>query len=110
MYIKVNPTTAKRTNKAINAVNDLRGRVDTSKNQLYLDNRNAADPGSAISSAATAAGSLQPDIPDSPLANTFSDFVTNLGNTSAVSNYNRNNNNYGVQSYNNSGNSGVSYY
>lgn len=99
------------TNRAFNASNDLRGKIDVSKNQLYSDNRNAADPGSATSSAIAAASSLRPGVPDSPLANTFSDIISNIGNVASVRNTNKGSSNYGVQNYTSPSNNGsVTYY
>lgn len=74
------------TNQALGAVNSLRGDIDQRKSTLYSSNRAAADPGSAASQAASAAASLRPAPPSSPLANTFSDFFNNLGNTMALYN------------------------
>lgn len=77
------------TNKALDAVSTLRGNIDARKSQLYADNRAAADPGNAAAAAAAAATGLQPTPPSSPLANTFADFFTNLGNATAIYNQNR---------------------
>jgi hypothetical protein len=71
-------------NQALNAVNTLRGNVDARKTQLYQDNTNAADPGSALNAATNALSNLQPTLPNSPLANAFADFFNNVGNASAI--------------------------
>jgi len=92
------------TNEALNAANSLRSNIDARKSQLYQDNLNAADPGSAASAAASAATSLQPAIPNSPLANAFADFFNTSGNAASV--YGRNSgrsSDFGVQNYNSSG-------
>ena len=99
------------TNKGINNLNDLRSNIDTSKSQLYADNRSAADPARASEAAFSAISSLQPAQQDSPLANVFTDFFQNAGNSAAAYNNSRNyNQNNGVQNYNNSGNNSVKYY
>lgn len=77
------------TNRALDAKSTLQSNIDARKSQLYADNRAAADPGNAASAAAAAATSLQPTPPSSPLANTFADFFTNLGNATAVYNNSR---------------------
>lgn len=87
------------TNRALDAVNTLRGNIDNKKSQLYADNRAAADPGSASSAAASAVQYLQPTAPSSPLANVFSDFFSNVGNQAAIRNTQRINQGTGVQSY-----------
>lgn len=98
------------TNQALDAVNTLKGNIDARKSQLYSDNRAAADPGNAASAAASAATALQPTPPSSPLANTFADFFTNLGNSTAIYNQSRPyGQNVGVQTYGGGGNSSVEY-
>lgn len=96
------------TNQGINATNDLRANIDSSKTQLYNDNRSAADPGNAAAAAASAASMLQPGRPDSPLANMFASFFQSAGG--AAQGYNagtsQRSTNTGVQNYNN--NSGSS--
>lgn len=92
------------TNRGLNAVNDLRANIDSTKSQLYNDNRSAADPGNAAAAAASAASMLQPSQPDSPLANMFASFFQSAGN--AGQGYNagvaqRPYQNAGVQNYNN---------
>ena len=91
------------TNQGLNAVNDLRANIDSTKTQLYNDNRSAADPGSAAAAAASAASNLQPGRPDSPLANVFASFFQSAG--AAGSGYNaglgQRSTNTGVQNYNN---------
>ena len=77
------------TNNALSAVQGLQGNIDARKSQLYADNSAAADPGNAASLAASAAQSLQPGLPTSPLANTFADFFNNLGNATALYNNGR---------------------
>ena len=94
------------TNQALNAANDLRADVDMRKSQLYADNRSAADPGSATSAAASAAAALQPTAPSSPLANTFADFFSNLGNSTALYNTSGRQQQTGVQNFNTGGSSG----
>lgn len=74
------------TNDALNAVNSLKSNIDSRKSQLYADNRAAADPGNAAAAAASAATQLQPTPPSSPLADTFADFFTNIGNATAIYN------------------------
>lgn len=96
------------TNRALDAVNSLRGNIDAKKSQLYADNRAAADPGSAASAAASAAQYLQPTAPSSPLANVFSDFFQNVGNTAAIRNTQRLNQGTGVQNFSGGGRSGGS--
>jgi len=96
------------TNQGLNSLNEIRANIDSTKTQLYNDNRSAADPGSAAAAAASAASNLQPGIPDSPLANVFSAFFQNAGG--AASGYNagtsQRSTNTGVQNYNgSSGNS-----
>lgn len=95
------------TNQGIDAANRLRADVDARKSQLYSDNRAAADPGSATSAAANAVGALKPAMPTSPLANTFADFFSNLGNTAAAYNSAKagSYNSSGVQSFGGSGSS-----
>jgi hypothetical protein len=68
------------TNKGLNSLNEIRANIDSTKTQLYNDNRSAADPGSAAAAAASAASNLQPGVPDSPLANAFTSFFNNVGN------------------------------
>lgn len=72
------------TNNARNAVQGLRGTIDTKKSQLYADNRASADPGASSAAASSAAQYLQPAAPSSPLANVFGDFFSNLGNIAAI--------------------------
>lgn len=87
------------TNQALDAVNQLRGNIDSKKSQLYADNRAAADPGSAAAAAASAAQYLQPTAPTSPLANVFGDFFSNLGNVAAIQNAQTLRQGTGVQSF-----------
>lgn len=63
---------------ALDAVSDLRGKVDANKTELYQLNRSAADPAQAMSMASTRAGGLTPPS-FSPLGNLFSDAVQNIG-------------------------------
>ncbi len=96
------------TNQGLNSLNEIRANIDSTKSQLYNDNRSAADPGSAAAAAASAASNLQPGVPDSPLANMFASFFQNAGG--AAQGYNagasQRSTNTGVQNYNNnSGNS-----
>ena len=91
------------TGQSQDAVNQLRSNIDSSKSQLYADNRAAADPSNASAAAASAAASLQPSAPSSPLANVFSDFFSNLGNTAAISNAQGYSQGPGVQSYGGTG-------
>lgn len=97
------------TNQGLNSLNELRANIDSTKSQLYNDNRSAADPGSAAAAAASAAANLQPGRPDSPLANMFASFFQNAGNSGSAylagDSYGRTKNT-GVQNYNtNTGNS-----
>lgn len=73
------------TNQALDAVNTFRSNVDTSKSNLYQDNRAVADPGQAASMAASTAKSLQPQMPTSPLADTFANFFNQIGQASSIS-------------------------
>ena len=98
------------TNRALDAVNTLKGNVDQRKSQLYADNRSAADPGSASTAAIEAAGALQPTQPQSPLANVFADFFNNVGNAAAISNTAGGRDNTGVQTYYGGSNSSVQNY
>lgn len=86
-------------NRALNAANDFRSQVNNHRNALYADNRAAADPGDAASSAARVARSLQPQIPTSPLANAFADFFNNSGNAAAIYNSRKPYKNTGVQNF-----------
>lgn len=95
------------TNRALNAANELRSNVDLRKSQLYSDNRAAADPGNAASMAASAAQSLQPSMPTSPLANAFSDFFNNAGNAAIINSRSKPYTNTGVQTFNGSSNPSV---
>lgn len=96
------------SNQALEAVNTLRGNIDSKKSQLYADNRAAADPGSAAAAAASAAQYLQPTAPSSPLANVFADFFSNLGNVAALKNVQRLTEGTGVQSFSGRGGRGGS--
>lgn len=91
------------TNNAQNAVQSLRGSIDTRKSQLYADNRAAADPGAASAAASDAVRYLQPATPSSPLANVFSDFFSNLGNVAAINNARGYQQGTGVKSFGGSG-------
>lgn len=92
------------TNQGLNSTNELRSNIDSTKSQLYNDNRSAADPGSAAAAAASAASMLQPGMPESPLANMFASFFGNAGNTAAAYNTgSQYRNTSGVQNYNNPG-------
>lgn len=96
------------SNQALDAVNTLRGNIDSKKSQLYADNRASADPGSAAAAAASAAQYLQPTAPTSPLANVFADFFSNLGNVAALKNVQRLTEGTGVQSFSGRGGRGGS--
>lgn len=91
------------SNQAVDAANQLRGKIDSQKSQLYADNRAAADPSSAAAAAASAAQYLQPTAPTSPLADVFGSFFQNLGNNAAIANAQRLAQGTGVQSFNGSG-------
>lgn len=95
------------TNNAQNAVQSLRGSIDTKKSQLYADNRAAADPGAASAAASSAAQYLQPAAPASPLANVFGDFFSNLGNVSAINNARGYRQGTGVQTFGKTNNGSV---
>jgi hypothetical protein len=96
------------TGNATSAVNDLRGSIDNRKSQLYADNRASADPGNAATAAASAAESLQPAPLSSPLANVFSNFFADIGDTAAVRNNTQfNSEGNGVQSFGSGGNRSV---
>lgn len=98
------------TGQALDAVNTLRGNIDSRKSQLYADNRAAADPGNASAAALSAAAALQPTPLSSPLANTFSDFFSNLGNAAAISGQTRGfGQQTGVQTYGGKGSGSVKY-
>lgn len=64
--------------KAIDAANELRGKVDANKTELYQLNRSAADPAQATALATQRAGGIQPQS-FSPLGNVFADLVSNVG-------------------------------
>lgn len=87
------------TNRALEATNQLRSNIDSKKSDLYMNNRSAADPGSATSAATSAVSALQPAPPSSPLSNVFGDFFSNLGNVAAVSNARKYSEGTGVQQY-----------
>lgn len=67
-------------NNALSAVNDLRGRIEESRNNLYSQNRSAADPSAAASQAAAQAGYLGAPPTFSPLGQLFGNF-TNMAMT-----------------------------
>jgi hypothetical protein len=58
-------------NKALNAVNDLRSRIEDTKSNLYAFNASAADPGQALSRSTALAGNLQQPIGYGPLHDVF---------------------------------------
>lgn len=95
------------TNNAQNAVQSLRGSIDTKKSQLYADNRAAADPGAASAAASSAVQYLQPAAPSSPLANVFGDFFSNLGNVAAINNARGYQQGTGVKTYGKTGGNSV---
>lgn len=59
-------------NRAMDAVNDLRGRIEAARNDLYSQNRASADPSAVASAAAAQAGILSNPPSFSPLGNVFS--------------------------------------
>ena len=63
---------------AIDAVNDMRGKIDQNKTDLYGLNRNAADPAQATAMATQRASGIQPPA-FVPLGNVFSDLLQNVG-------------------------------
>src|SRR3546814_8372533 len=67
-------------NNALSAVNDLRGRIEASRNDLYGQNRAAADPSAAASQAAAQVGFLGTPPAFSPLGQLFGNF-TNMATT-----------------------------
>src|SRR3546814_13930250 len=67
-------------NNALSAVNDLRGRIEASRNDLYGQNRAAADPSAAPSQAAAQVGFLGTPPAFSPLGQLFGNF-TNMPHT-----------------------------
>src|SRR3546814_13431192 len=68
-------------NNALSAVNDLRGRIEASRNDLYGQNRAAADPSAAASQAAAQVGFLGTPPAFSPLGQLFGNF-TNMATKS----------------------------
>lgn len=66
-------------NNAQGAANDLRGRVESTRGQLYDQNRASADPSATATLATTQAESLRAPQVFSPLANVFADLINNAG-------------------------------
>src|SRR3546814_18317062 len=69
-------------NNALSAVNDLRGRIEASRNDLYGQNRAAADPSAAASPAAAQGGFLGTPPAFSPRGQLFGNFTTTNGRAS----------------------------
>lgn len=65
--------------QGLQAANDLRGKVESNKSELYQSNRSAADPASAASQAAARAGNLQAPLTFSPLGDVFSSILSKSG-------------------------------
>jgi hypothetical protein len=63
------------TDRALNAANDLRGRVDQTKSSLYDFNRQALDPAQTASRAEASLAGLQGPPQYSPLGSVFADFL-----------------------------------
>ena len=66
-------------NNAQSAVNDLRGRVEQSRQSLYDQNRASADPSATATLAGAQAESLRAPQTFSPLGNVFADLLNNAG-------------------------------
>jgi len=64
-------------NSALDAANRARSDVEGSRSDLYSQNRSAADPSAAQSSALARAGTLTPPQSYSPLGDMFSKFIDN---------------------------------
>ena len=73
---------------ALDATNDLRNRVSSSKTTLYGQNVDAADPSLAAASAAGSVGSLMTPASFSPLADIFAGLI-NTGAAHAAGRQNR---------------------
>ncbi len=71
-------------NNAISAANDLRGRVETTRGNLYDQNRAAADPSSAAALAQAQAETLMAPQNFSPLADVFASLLNNAGTVVAL--------------------------
>ena len=65
--------------RGISSGNKARADVERNKSELYAQNRSAADPSAASSSALARAGTLQAAPSYDPLGNVFADFISNLG-------------------------------
>lgn len=65
--------------RGISAGNKARADVERNKSDLYAQNRSAADPSAASSSALARAGTLQAPPTYDPLGNVFADFISNIG-------------------------------
>lgn len=65
-------------NNALSAVNDLRGRIESTRNDLYSQNRASADPSAAASQAATQVGFLGAPPSFSPLGDIFGNLVSTV--------------------------------
>lgn len=65
--------------RSIAAGNSARSDVENARNDLYAQNRAAADPSAAASSAVARAGTLQSAPSYNPLGAVFADFINNVG-------------------------------
>lgn len=65
-------------NNALSAVNDLRGRIESTRNDLYGQNRASADPSAAASQAAAQVGYLGAPPSYSPLGDLFGNLVSTV--------------------------------
>ena len=70
--------------RAVSFADQQRAEIEAAKNELYSQNRGAADPSAAASSAAARAGILSSAPQFSPLANVFGDVVQNSGRVLAL--------------------------
>lgn len=70
--------------RAVGFADQSRAEIEAAKNELYQQNRAAADPSAAASSAAARAGILSSAPQFSPLADIFGDVASNAGNVLAL--------------------------
>lgn len=66
-------------NRAVDASNELRGKVEGAKSNLYAQNASAGDPAAAASAASGAAASLVAPRSMTPLGNVFAATLSGLG-------------------------------
>lgn len=72
------------SNNAVDAANALRGKVETTRGNLYDQNRAAADPSSAAALAQAQAETLQAPQSFSPLADVFANLLNSAGTVVAL--------------------------